>query len=87
MERTANGNRRLKMWPVMDECTRECPFMEIERFIIVRNLVKAPAELFELRGEPSFICSDNGREIVACTVKRWLEVSGVETLYIELGFP
>ena len=39
------------------------------------------------RREPSFIRSDNGPEFIAQAVKRWLEVSGVKTLYIEPGAP
>lgn len=45
------------------------------------------ANLFEQRGEPAFVRSDNGPEFIAEAVKRWLEVSGVKTLYIEPGSP
>jgi putative transposase len=48
---------------------------------------KTLATLFERRGEPSFIRSDNGPEFIAQAVKRWLEASGVKTLYIEPGSP
>ncbi len=86
MDRTDDG-RRLKMLAIVDEYTRECLSIEAERSIKARDVVKVLAKLFELRGEPAFIRSDNGPEFVAEVVKRWLEASGVETLYIEPGSP
>jgi hypothetical protein len=42
-------------------------------------------KLFIERGEPTYIRSDNGPEFIAEAIKRWLETSGVKTLYIEAG--
>jgi putative transposase len=50
-------------------------------------VVSTLASLFRERGEPTFIRSDNGPEFIAKAVKRWLEASGVRTLYIEPGSP
>ena len=51
-------------------------------------MVETLARLFAERGAaPSFIRSDNGPEFIAKAIKRWLEASGVETLYIEPGSP
>ena len=86
MDRTDDG-RRLKMLAIVDEYTRECLSIEAERTITAREVVKVLAKLFEKRGEPAFIRSDNGPEFVAKVVKHWLEASGVETLYIEPGSP
>jgi len=86
MDRTEDG-RRLKMMPVVDEYTRECLNLEVERSITAEGVVAALARLFGNRGEPSFIRSDNGPEFIAGAVKRWLEISGVKTLYIEPGSP
>jgi putative transposase len=86
MDRTEDG-RRLKMMPIVDEYTRECLAIEVERSITSEEVVATLAYLFEERGEPAYIRSDNGPEFVAAAVKRWLEVSGVGTLYIEPGSP
>ena len=86
IDRTEDG-RRLKMMPIVDEYTRECLTIQIERSITAKDTVRTLAALFERRGEPFFIRSDNGPEFVAQAVKRWLEESGVETLYIEPGSP
>jgi putative transposase len=86
MDRTENG-RALKMMPVVDEYSRECLCIEVARSITSEEVVKTLASLFARRGEPAFIRSDNGPEFIAKAVKRWLEVSGVQTLYIEPGSP
>jgi len=67
--------------------TRECLALEVERSITAKEVVRTLANLFEQRGEPAFVRSDNGPEFIAEAVKRWLEVSGVKTLYIEPGSP
>ena len=82
MDLTEEG-RRLKMMPVVDEYTRECLSIDVERSITAEDVVKTLASLFGRRGEPSFIRSDNGPEFVAKAIKHWLEASGVRTLYIE----
>jgi putative transposase len=43
--------------------------------------------LFDERGEPAYIRSDNGPEFIAKAIKHWLAASGVQTLYIEPGAP
>jgi putative transposase len=69
--------------PVVDEYTRECLSIDIERSITAEGVVSTLASLFHRKGEPAFIRSDDGPEFIAKTVKRWLEASGVRTLYIE----
>jgi putative transposase len=86
MDQTEDG-RRLKMLPIVDEYTRECLCIEVERSITAEEVVKTLASLFARKGEPAFIRSDNGPEFIAKVLKGWLEVSGVRTLYIEPGSP
>ena len=86
MDETEEG-RRLKMMPVVDEYSRECLSIDVERSITAEDVVSTLASLFGSRREPAFIRSDNGPEFVAKAIKEWLEVSGVRTLYIEPGSP
>jgi len=86
MDRTSVG-RRLKLLPVVDEFTRECLAIEVERSLTAADVVATLRYLFELRGPPDFIRSDNGPEFVADAVKAWLKESGCGTLYIEPGSP
>ena len=86
MDQTEEG-RRLKVMPIVDEYSRECPALEMERSITAEGVVEILDRLFAERGEPAYIRSDNGPEFVAEAIKGWLATSGVETLYIEPGAP
>ena len=86
MDQTNDG-RRLKMLAVVDEYTRECLTIEVERSLNAQDVVATLRYLFELRGAPTYLRSDNGPEFIAEAVKAWLRASGVSTLYIEPGSP
>jgi hypothetical protein len=43
--------------------------------------------MFAVRGCPAYIRTDNGPEFISSAVQKWLEKSGVETLYIVLCSP
>ena len=86
MDQTSDG-RRLKLLPVVDEYTRECLAVEVERHLTAADVVATLRYLFELRGAPAFVRSDNGPEFIAGAVKAWLAESGAQTLYIEPGSP
>jgi len=81
MDATEDG-RRLKAMPIVDEYSRECLALEVERSITAENVVEVLDRLFTERGEPAYIRSDNGPEFIAAAIKGWLESSGVKTLYI-----
>lgn len=57
MDETEEG-RRLKIMPVVDEYTRECLSIDVERSITAEDVVATLASLFGSRGEPAFIRSD-----------------------------
>ena len=86
MDQTLDG-RRLKMLPIVDEYTRQCLTIEVERHFTSVDVMRVLDHLFKERGAPQFIRSDNGPEFIATAVKEWLSSSGVSTLYIEPGSP
>ena len=86
MDQTTDG-RRLKLLPVVDEFTRECLAIEVERRLTAAEVVATLTYLFELRGAPAFVRSDNGPEFVARAVRSWLAERGSGTLYIEPASP
>ena len=86
LDQTADG-KRLKLMPVVDEFTRECHAIEVERSLTARDVISTLGYLFQVHGEPEYIRSDNGPEFIATAVKQWLAASGVQTLYIEPGSP
>ena len=50
-------------------------------------MINTLADLFAMRGEPRHIRSDNGPEFIAQSLRHWLKLVGVGTLYIEPGSP
>ena len=85
-DQTADG-RGLKMLPIVDEFTRECLTIEVERSLRAEDVISTLEYLFEVRGEPEFIRSDNGPEFIAEAVRDWLAGRGAKTLYIAPGSP
>ncbi|MCK4872003.1 MAG: IS3 family transposase [Phycisphaerales bacterium] len=79
--------RPLKWLSIVDEFTRECLVLEVERSLTSREVIDLLAELFLIRGVPRHIRSDNGPEVIANAIKSYLGCAGVETLYIEPGSP
>jgi transposase InsO family protein len=85
-ERTHDG-RPLKLLTVVDEYTRECLAIRVERRITANEVLWVLADLFLEYGIPEHIRSDNGPEFVAKAVRQWLAELGVKTLFIEPGSP
>jgi len=86
MDQTKNGGR-LKMLPIVDEFTRECLSIDVERSITAKDVIATLEYLFAVRGAPAYLRSDNGPEFIAGAVKEWLASQEVGTLYIEPGSP
>jgi putative transposase len=86
MDQTADG-KRLKILPVVDEFTRRCLTIEVERSMTAEDVVSVLETLFERHGEPEHIRSDNGPEFIAEAVRGWLARRGSKTLYIAPGSP
>jgi len=84
--RTADG-RPLKMLTIIDEYTRECLAILVERRISSEDVIDQLFNLFVFRGIPEHIRSDNGPEFTAREIRKWLARLGVKTLFIEPGSP
>ena len=85
-DRTETGTT-LKWLSVLDEYTRECLVLKVDRHITSEDVINVLAELFKTHGVPEHIRSDNGSEFVAQAIREWLKQIGVETLYIEPASP
>lgn len=85
-DRTWNG-KAFRMLTVIDEYTRECLAIKVERKLSSEDVLECLAELFVSRGSPTYIRSDNGPEFTAERVREWLQKLEVGTLYIEPGSP
>jgi putative transposase len=84
--RTHEG-RPIRMLTVIDEFSRECLAIVVERCITSDDVLACLTELLIAHGVPTYIRSDNGSEFTAKVVRRWLSHLGVQTLYIEPGSP
>jgi transposase InsO family protein len=85
-ERLENGHL-MKLLVVIDEFTRECLAIDVNRKIKGSDVVEVLRYLFAVRGAPEFIRSDNGPEFASNAVKKWLKASDVETLFVAPGSP
>jgi len=72
---------------VIDEYTRECLAIKVERNLDHEDVQECLAELFCTRGVPTHLRSDNGPEFIAVQLHQWLSRLGVKTLFIEPGSP
>ena len=85
-ERTHDG-RALKILTLIDEYSRECLALVVERNISSDDVLYCLADMFIQHGIPDHIRSDNGPEFTAKLVRQWLSNIGVKTLFIEPGSP
>jgi len=79
--------RPLKWLSLVDEYTRECLLLEVDRSIKATDVVQWISEVMLIRGVPGHIRSDNGPEFIAKAIRDFLAAVGVETLYVEPGSP
>lgn len=84
--RTAEG-RAFRILTILDEYTRECLSILVERHISSQEVIDQLFHLFVFRSIPEHIRSDNGPEFTAKAVREWLSRLGVKTLFIEPGSP
>jgi putative transposase len=85
-DRTANG-RSIKWLSIVDEWTRECVALEVDRRMTADDVLNVLRDLFVIRGVPRHIRSDNGPEFIAEAIRTYLMAAGVEALYVEPGSP
>ena len=85
-ERTHDG-RAIKILTVIDEFSRECLAIVVERSLRSDDVLDCLGELFVKHGLPEHIRSDNGPEFTAKVIRCWLKRLGVGTLFIEPGSP
>jgi len=84
--RTAEG-RAFRILNIIDEYTRECLSILVNRRVTSQDVIDQIFDLFIFRGIPEHIRSDNGPEFTAQAIRRWLNRLGVKTLFIEPGSP
>lgn len=82
-----NRRGRLKILAVVNEYTRECLALNVDKRITAQGVLNTLDWLFLVHGSPEHIRSDNGPEFIAKAVQVWLAEQGTKTLYIKPGSP
>lgn len=85
-DRTHNG-RKFRMLNVIDEFSRECLAIRIDRRLNSTDVIDVLSDLVMLRGVPGYVRSDNGPEFIARAVRGWIAAVGAQTAFIEPGSP
>ena len=85
-DQLADG-RWFKTLSLLDEYTRECLHIQVERSIRVPQVLMALATAMAQRGKPEFLRSDNGSQFTATAVMAWLQQEAVGPSFIPPGHP
>ncbi len=85
-EHTVKG-KRLRILAVIDEYTRECLALLVDRSITSNEVIDLLDWLFLIYGKPLHLRSDNGPELVSHKVQDWLAAQSCQTIYISPGSP
>ena len=84
---TVDG-RTLKLLNVIDEFTRECLAIEVDRSIDADGVVRVLDQLAVQRGSaPAFVRFDHGPEFVAHAVADWCRFNDCDSVFIDPGSP
>ena len=75
------------MLNIIDEFTRECLAIRIDRKLNSTDVIDVLSDLFILRGVPGHVRSDNGPEFIAKAVRDWIAAVDAKTAFIEPGSP
>jgi putative transposase len=75
----AGNGLRFKCLTVVDEYTRECLAITIDRSLPARRVLEVLGHLVARYGPPRYLRSDNGPEFIARRIRQWLTHAGIAT--------
>lgn len=84
--RTHDG-RSLRLLTLIDEYTRECLAVRVARRLNSHHVIEVLGDAMLTHGVPEHVRSDNGAEMRADRVQKWLGTLGTKPLFIEPGSP
>lgn len=85
-DRTAGGGA-LKWLTLVDEYTRECLALYVERTVNGADVRRVLARVVGRRGAPTRIRSDNGSEFISEALSRWLPEKGTKPIPVAPASP
>ncbi len=85
---TLADGRTIKMLNVIDEFTRECLAIEVDRTIDADRVVAVLDRLAgERGGPPVYVRMDNGPELASHAIADWCRFTGTGSVFIDPGSP
>lgn len=81
------GGRNFRTLNLMDGCTREALWIEVDTSLPGLRVVRVLEWLKQVRGVPEVIQVDNGPEFISQAVDQWAFSNGVRLHFIEPGKP
>jgi putative transposase len=84
---TLGDGRGFRTFNIVDDYTRECVAIEVDRSLPGARVVRVLDRLAETVGLPRILVSDNGPEFAGRTLEAWAYRRGVELRFIRPGKP
>ncbi len=75
------------MLTLVDEFTRECLTIRVERSLKAKVVQEALAQIAKERGYPCYLRSDNVSEFIEKSLQKWLREKGIDSIFIDPGSP
>jgi putative transposase len=79
--------RRFRIMTVVDDCTRECLALIADTSLSGARVARELATLFEARGKPATVASDNGTEFTSNAILTFADDRKIDWHYIAPGKP
>jgi putative transposase len=87
MHDTLADGRTFRVLNIVDDCTRECLAIEVDRSLPGARVVRVLERLAATVGLPTRIVLDNGPEFAGRTLDAWAYQRGVALCFIRPGKP
>jgi putative transposase len=84
---TLGDGRVFRAFTLVDDCTRECPVIEVDFSLSGERVARVLDRLATTRGVPAAIVCDNGPEFAGQALDEWAHARGVKLDFIDPGKP
>ena len=84
---TLADGRTFRALTIVDDCTRECPAIEVDTSLPGLRVTRVLDRLAESRGLPTALCTDNRPEFAGQALDAWAHARGVTLSFITPGKP
>ena len=85
-DQLSNG-RRIRLFNVIDDDTKQCHGIPVDFSINGLRVGRELSRPVDLHGPPSFIVCDNGTEFTSMAMFDWAQRSGIALQFIQPGKP